>query len=132
MTTSQDEPGKADLSARLVSNIKSIGGDNSNTASPILRVTFIIVALANLGLWFESLIPPYQNWGNPNEDGFSYIGVFYATPTTVPVALFLIAGAIVGRGKWLSRARKALYIGIAIVVLTVGFWILQYIANSDA
>jgi len=128
MTASQDEPEKNNLSGQLAST--SVGGGDSNAASPILRTAFMVIALANLALWVASLIPPYQNWGNPNEDGFSYIGVFYATPTTLPVALFLIAGAVAGSGKWLSRARKALFIGIGIVALVVGFWTLQYFANS--
>jgi hypothetical protein len=31
-----------------------------------------------LVLWGLSLIPPIESWGNPNEDGFSYVPAFWA------------------------------------------------------
>ena len=126
----QDNPGKRDLSSRLVGGIKSAMGDDAIPASPTLRAAFLAVGAGNLALWFASLIPPYQSWGNPNEDGFSYIPVFYATLTTLPVGIYLLIGAIIGQGKPVRRARKALYIGIALLVIVVGFRIFQYIANG--
>ena len=105
-------------------------GDDAIPASPTLRAAFLAVCASNLALWFASLVPPYQSWGNPNEDGFSYIPVFYATLTTLPVGIYLLIGAIVGQGKPVRRARKALYIGIGLLVLVVGFWIFQYVANG--
>ena len=41
------------------------------TASPRLRAMFAISAAIMLALWGWSLVPPIENWGNPNEDGFS-------------------------------------------------------------
>jgi len=105
-------------------------GNDAIPASPTLRAAFLAVGAGNLALWFASLVPPYQSWGNPNEDGFSYIPVFYATLTTLPVGIYLLIGAIVGQGKPVRRARKALYIGIGLLVLVVGFWIFQYVANG--
>src|SRR5262249_6169578 len=49
------------------------------TASPRLRLIFIMVAAAMFVLWGLSLIPPFESWGNPNEDGFSYVPAFWAT-----------------------------------------------------
>jgi membrane-associated protease RseP (regulator of RpoE activity) len=48
----------------------------------------------------------------------------------LPVGVYLLIGAVIGRGKSVRRARKALYIGIALLVLVVGFWIFQSIANG--
>jgi hypothetical protein len=104
--------------------------DDAMPASSTLRAAFLAVGAGNLALWCASLIPPYQSWGNPNEDGFSYIPLFYATLTTLPVGIYLLIGAVAGQGKPVRRARKALYIGIGLLVLVVGFWIFQYIANG--
>src|SRR6516165_679128 len=49
------------------------------TASPRLRVSFLVVAALMFLLWGWSLVPPIENWNNPYEDGFSYVGVFYAS-----------------------------------------------------
>jgi drug/metabolite transporter (DMT)-like permease len=100
------------------------------TASPMRRATFLLIGAAMLGLWCWSLVPPIQNWGNPYEDGFSYVGVFYATPICLPVGLLLLAGGISGRGPHLRRARPALWVGIGVLVLVVAFLIFQYIANT--
>jgi len=57
------------------------------TASPQRRVIFLVVAALMLLLWGLSLIPPIENWNNPYEDGFSYVGVVYASnhlPATKP------------------------------------------------
>jgi hypothetical protein len=101
------------------------------TASPKLRVIFAVVAAAMFALWGWSLVPPIENWGNPHEDGFSYVGVFYATPTCLPVGFYLLAGAIAGRGRQVARARIALFLGGGLLFLVVAFLIFQYIANSN-
>jgi len=81
-------------------------------------------------LWGWSLIPPIENWNNPNEDGFSFVPAFYATPICLPVGIFLLAGAIAGRDRHLARARPALFIGAATLFVVIAFLIFQYIANS--
>jgi peptidoglycan/LPS O-acetylase OafA/YrhL len=131
MASQQNDPGERDLSSRLVAGLKTvIGDDRPFVASPRLRVTFLAVAAATLALWIASLIPAIQNWNNQNEDGFSMIPAFYASFTMVPVGLFLMAGAIIGRGKWTAHARKALVIGIALVCLVIAFKMLQFFANG--
>ena len=47
-----------------------------------------------LALWGWSLVPPIENWGNPNEDGFSYVPVFYTTITCLPVGTYLLVGRL--------------------------------------
>jgi hypothetical protein len=54
--------------------------------------------------------------GNPNEDGFSYVGVFYTTLICLPVGLCLLIGAIAGRGGSVSRARVAFYIAAGVTM----------------
>ena len=126
-----DEPGERDLSSRLVKGLKTVvGNDAPFVASPALRATFFAVAAATLALWVASLIPAIQNWNNPNEDGFSIIPAVYASITMLPVGLFLLAGAIIGRGKWTAHARKALFIGLALLCLVIAFKILQFFANG--
>jgi hypothetical protein len=58
------------------------------TASPKLRTLFLVVSLAMFVLWGLSLIPPIRAWGDPNEDGFSYLPAFWATITCLPVGLY--------------------------------------------
>ena len=131
MASQQDDPGEHNLSSRLVAGLKTVIGDDAPfVASPALRATFFVVAAATLALWVWSLIPAIQNWNNPNEDGFSIIPAVYASITMLPVGLFLLAGAIIGRGKWTARARKALFIGIALLCLVIAFKILQFFANG--
>ena len=100
------------------------------TASPKLRTLFLVVSLAMFVLWSLSLIPPIRSWGDPNEDGFSYLPAFWATITCLPVGLYLLAGAIVGRGRKVTRARTALFLGGGLLLLVVGFLIVQHIAES--
>jgi hypothetical protein len=100
------------------------------TASPKLRVIFVVVAAIMLTLWGWSLVPPIANWGNPNEDGFSYVPVFYATITCLPFGLLLLAGAIAGRGRHVARASTALFFGGGLIALVVAFLIFQHIANA--
>jgi hypothetical protein len=57
------------------------------TASPRLRVMFAVADAIMLSLWGWSLVPPIENWGNPYDDGFSYVPLFYATITCLPVGL---------------------------------------------
>ena len=101
------------------------------TASPARRIIFVVAAAVMLALWGWSLIPPIENWGNPNEDGFSYIPVFYATLTCLPVGLYLLVGAIAGRGRHVARPRTALYLGGGLPVLVMAFLVFQHIANSN-
>ena len=111
------------------------GRDMSNTseitASPRLRVMFAVAAGIMLSLWAWSLVPPIENWGNPNEDGFSYVGVFYATIICLPVGLYLLVGAIAAHGQYVRRARSAFFIAAGITILVVAFLIFQHIADSD-
>ena len=83
-----------------------------------------------LVLWGLSLIPPIESWGNPNEDGFSFVPAFWATIICLPVGLYLLAGAIAGRGRHVARARNALFIGGGTLLIVVAFLIFQHIANS--
>ena len=99
-------------------------------ASPKLRLIFIVVAAAMFVLWGLSLIPAIESWGNPHEDGFSYVPAFYATTICLPAGIFLLAGAIAGRGRHVARARSALFIGGGTLFIVVAFLIFQHIANS--
>jgi hypothetical protein len=100
------------------------------TASARLRIIFAAVAAAMLALWGWSLVPPIENWSNPNEDGFSFEPAFWATLTCLPVGLYLLAGAIAGHGRHVARARSALFVGGGLLALVVAFLIFQYVANS--
>ena len=101
------------------------------TASPRLRAMFFAGAATMLALWGWSLVPPIENWGNPNEDGFSYVGVFYTTLICLPVGLCLLIGAIAGRGGSVSRARVAFYIAAGVTVLVAAFLIVQHNADNN-
>ena len=100
-------------------------------ASVKQRVMFAVAAAIMLALWGWSLVPPIENWGNPNEDGFSYVAVFYATPTCLPAGLLLLVGAIAGHGRYVSRARVALYAAAGMTILVLAFLIVQHIANAN-
>src|SRR5262249_14060319 len=60
------------------------------TASPKLRLIFIMVAAAMFVLWGLSLIPPIESWGNPNEDGLRL--VYFGTANAAPYDLRLLGG----------------------------------------
>ena len=92
---------------------------------------FAVAAVVMLSLWAWSLVPPIENWGNPNEDGFSYVGVFYATIICLPVGLYLLVGAIAARGYYVRRARIAFSIAAGITILIVAFLVFQHIANNN-
>ena len=87
------------------------------TVSPRLRAMFVIGAAIMLALWGWSLVPPIENWGNPNEDGFSYVAVFYTTIICLPVGIYLLVGAITGHGRYVRRARTAFFIAVGITLL---------------
>ena len=65
---------------------------------------FAAAAAIMFSLWAWSLVPPIENWDNPNEDGFSYVGVFYATIICLPVGLYLLVGAIAPHGRYSGAA----------------------------
>jgi hypothetical protein len=99
-------------------------------ASPLRRAVFGGFAAGMLLLWALSLGPPIHSWGNPNEDGFSYVPLFWATLTCLPVGLFLLAGAIIGRGRPLARARRALLLACVLTALVVAFLIFQQVGDA--
>jgi hypothetical protein len=101
------------------------------TASPRLRVMFAVAAAIMLSLWAWSLVPPIKNWGNPREDGFSYVGAFYATITCLPVGFFLLVGTIAAHGQYVRRARVAFFVAAGITVLVVAFLAIQHVADSN-
>jgi len=101
------------------------------TASPRRRIMFGVAAAIMLSLWAWSLVPPIENWGNPNEDGFSYVGVFYATITCLPVGLCLLVGAIAAHGRYVRAARSAFFVAAGITILVVAFLTFQHIANNN-
>src|SRR5262245_18794629 len=100
------------------------------TASPKLRAIFLVAAIIMFVFWGLSLIPPIKAWGDPNEDGLSYMPAFWATITCLPVGLYLLVGALAGRGRHVARARTALVLGSGLLFLVVGFLIVQRIAES--
>lgn len=108
-----------------------VGGTTDMAASPRLRAAFAVAAAIMLGLWAWSLLPPIANWGNPNEDGFSYVPVFYTTIVCLPAGLVLLAGARAGQGRSVARARKALIIAGGLTVLVAALLAVQHIANGN-
>ena len=58
------------------------------------------------------------------------MGVFYATIVCLPTGLFLLLGAIAGRGQHVVRARAASFVGGGTLFIVVAFLIFQQIANS--
>jgi hypothetical protein len=98
-----DKPGPGDM-----------GSTMEITASPKLRSMFGVAAVIMLALWGWSLVPPIENWGNPNEDGFSYVPVFYTTIVCLPAGIYLLVGAIAGHGRYVRRARIAFFIAAGI------------------
>jgi hypothetical protein len=100
-------------------------------ASRGLRATFAVAALIMLALWCWSLVPPIENWGSPTEDGFSYVGFFYATFICLPAGAVLLIGAVAGHGRYVRRARTALFVAIGITLIVATFLVVQNIANSN-
>ena len=100
-------------------------------ASAKLRVMLTVAAAVMLGLWGWSFVPPVENWGNPNEDGFSYVPIFYTTIICLPIGLLLLTGAIAGHGRYVRRARIALVIATGITTLVLAFLIVQHIADNN-
>lgn len=108
-----------------------MGHTTEIAASPRLRGIFAVAAAIMLGLWGWSFVPPIQNWGNPNEDGFSYVPLFYTTLFCLPIGLFLLVGAMVGYGRYVRRARVAVFVATVITTIVVIFLIVQHIANNN-
>ncbi len=108
-----------------------MGSTTEITASPKLRAMFAVGAFIMLALWGWSFVSPIENWGNPNEDGFSYAPLFYTTIFCLPLGLFLLVGAIAGHGRYVRRARIAFFIAAGIAVLVVTFLAVQHIANNN-
>jgi hypothetical protein len=100
-------------------------------ASPKLRTIFAVAAVIMLGLWGWSFVPPIENWGNPNEDGFSYAPLFYTTIICLPAGIYLLVGAIAGHGRYVRRARTAFIIAAVITSIVVAFLVVQHIANNN-
>lgn len=100
-------------------------------ASARLRVMLAVAAAVMLGLWGWSFVPPIENWGNPNEDGFSYVPIFYTTIICLPIGLLLLTGAIAGHGRYVRRARIAFVVAAGITTLVVAFLIVQHIADNN-
>lgn len=100
-------------------------------ASPGRRKLFAVGAAIMLGLWGWSFLPPIENWGNPNEDGFSYGPLFYATIFCLPPGLLLLVGAVRGHGRSVRRARIALPLAAVITLFVALFLIVQHIANNN-
>jgi hypothetical protein len=96
-------------------------------APPMLRASFAVVAVSMLALWGWSLVPPIENWNNPNEDGFSFVPAFWATLTCLPVGICLVIGAAVGRGRHAARALTALLFAGVLLLLVVAFLVMQYV-----
>jgi hypothetical protein len=134
------DPATTDFVTRLVDAIKS-AMDLSNAPAaaqqpaaqaggivlPSLRAILLVAAAIMLALWGWSLTPAIQNWNNPNEDGFSMLPAFYATPTLLPLGLIMLAGAISGKAEHARRARVALVIAMALVVLIAAIAILMHL-----
>jgi hypothetical protein len=130
------------LATRLVGAIKSAMGlseppggqrpaESDIVASPRLHAIFIAVAAIMLALWGWSLVPAIQNWNDPREDGFSLMPGFYATVTVLPLGLIMLTGGASGRGKHARRARVALTIAIALLVLMTTLEILRRMLNAS-
>jgi hypothetical protein len=108
-----------------------MGNTTEIAASPRLRARFAVAAAIMFALCGWSLVPPIENWGNPNEDGFSYVPVFFTTITCLPVGIYLLVGAIAGHGRYVRRARIAFFIAAGITLLVVTFLVVQHIANNN-
>jgi len=92
---------------------------------------FAIAAAIMLGLWGWSFVPPIEQCGNSNEDGFSYAPLFYTTIFCLPLGIFLLAGAIAGHGRYVRRARIAFFVAAVIATIVVLFLVVQNIANNN-
>ena len=100
-------------------------------ASARLRVMLAVAAAVMLGLWGWSFVPPIESWGNPHEDGFSYVPIFYTTIICLPIGLLLLTGAIAGHGRYVRRARIAFVAAAGIATLVLAFLIVQHIADNN-
>ena len=94
-----------------------------------MRIIFAVTAAAMLVLWGLSLIPPITTWGDPNEDGFTYVPVSYATLSAC-WSDFTCSSAPSPAAAATWRAPAALFVGGGVIFIVVAFLILQHIANS--
>jgi hypothetical protein len=100
-------------------------------ASPKLRAALLLGAVVMLAVWGWSLVPAIESRNNPNEDGFSFIPAFYGTLTFLPLGLIALVGGISGRGKYVTKARTALIIGLAMMAVIAAFQIFAGIYNAS-
>src|SRR6476620_5782505 len=100
-----------------------MGNTTEVILSPRLRAMLVSGAGIMLALWGWSLVPPLENWGNPNEDGCSYVAVLYTTLICRPIGLYLLIGAIARQGRSIRRARIAFLIAAGVTMLVVAFLI---------
>jgi hypothetical protein len=85
-----------------------------------------------LALWGLSLIPPIERWGDPAEDGCSYVPTFYATLFCLPTGLYLMAAGIAGHGPYVTHARLALFVPCGVLFIVLAFLVFQWTANSTS
>jgi hypothetical protein len=105
--------------------------DRAIVASTKQRLIFAVAAAVMIALWCWSLVPVIENWGNPNEDGFSYVPVFWATVFCLPSGYLLLGGAIAGSGDRVALARTALLLGGGVILIVVLFLVFQHVVNSS-
>ena len=86
-----------------------------------VRLLSAAVGAGMLALWVWSFVPVVRSWGDPAEDGFSYLPVFYATFVCLPIALILLVGAASPKPNNVARARIALIPSIIILLAVVIF-----------
>src|SRR5262245_51169906 len=65
-------------------------------ATPMRRAGLALGAVALLAVWGVSAIPVAQNWNNPNEDGFSFVPLFWVSLTLLPLGISILAGVVSG------------------------------------
>jgi hypothetical protein len=103
----------------------------ATVASPTQRGLFGFIAAIMLALWCWSLVAPIENWGNSNEDGFSFVPAFWATILCLPIGFLLLRGAIASSGERVAHARTALLLGGGLIFIVVAFLIFQHVVNSS-
>jgi hypothetical protein len=128
------DPSNADFSTRLVNAMKAPMGLTSPdlVPTPKLRAVFLAGAAVMLTLWGWGLTPAIQNWNNPREDGFSLVPAVYGTITMLPLGLMMLIGGVSASATSARRARVALVIAIALLVLMAALEILRRMSNATA
>ena len=107
-----------------------MGKPAESSASPKLRVMFVIAATIMFALWV-GILSRQPKLGDANEDGFSYVPIFYTTIICFPIGLYLLIGAIAGHGRYVRRARIAFFLAAGISLLVAAFLIVQQIADNN-